>query len=66
MRLSLPLSPLVGKIMRQPPGIVRDGIESLTGSIEFSSDKARRELGYAFRSVEEGIPETVEWYRENT
>jgi len=66
MRLSLPLSPIVGKILRQPPGIVRDGIESLTGSIEFSSDKARRELGYAFRSVEEGIPETVEWYRENT
>jgi nucleoside-diphosphate-sugar epimerase len=66
MRLSLPLSPLVGKIMRQPPGIVRDGIESLTGSIEYSSEKARRELGYAFRSVEEGIPETVEWYRENT
>jgi len=66
MRLSLPLSPLVGKILGQPPGIVRDGIESLTGSIEFSSDKARRELGYAFRSVEDGVPETVEWYRENT
>jgi nucleoside-diphosphate-sugar epimerase len=66
MRLGLPIAPLVGKMLKQPAGIVRDGIESLTGSIEFSSEKARRELGYAFRSVEEGVPETVEWYRENT
>ncbi|TMK21974.1 MAG: NAD-dependent epimerase/dehydratase family protein, partial [Actinobacteria bacterium] len=66
MRLGLPIAPLVGRVLKQPPGIVRDGIESLTGSIEFSSEKARRELGYAFRSVEEGVPETVEWYRENT
>jgi nucleoside-diphosphate-sugar epimerase len=66
MRLSMPLSPIVGRILRQPPGIMREGLETLTGSIEFSSEKARRELGYAFRSVEEGIPETVQWYRENT
>jgi len=66
MRLSMPLSPIVGRILKQPPGIVRDGMEGLSGSIEFSSEKARRELGYAFRSVEEGMPETVEWYRENT
>lgn len=66
MTMSLPLAPVIGKILRQPPGIVRDGLESLQGSLEFSSEKARRELGYAFRAVEEGIPETVEWYRENT
>jgi len=66
MRLSLPIAPLVGRILKQPSGIVRDGMESLSGSIEFSSDKARRELGYTFRSVEEGVPETVEWYRENS
>jgi len=66
MKLSLPLAPIVGRILRQPAGIVRDGLESLSGSIEYSSEKARRELGYAFRSVEEGVPETVRWYRENT
>ena len=66
MRLSMPLSPIVGRILKQPSGIVKDGLESLTGSIEFSSEKARRELGYAFRSVEEGIPEVVKWYQENT
>ena len=66
MRAALPLAPLVGKILKQPPGIVRDGLESLSGSLEYSSEKARRELGYAFRSVEEGVPETVKWYRENT
>jgi len=66
MRLGLPIAPLVGKVLKQPPGIVREGIESLTGSIEFSSEKARRELGYVFRSVEEGVPDTVKWYQENT
>src|SRR5262249_21545374 len=66
MRMSLPIAPLVGRILRQPPGIVRDGLESLSGSLEYSSDKARRELGYTFRSIEDGVPETVRWYQENT
>ena len=66
IRASMPFAPIVGKILKQPPGILRDGLESLSGSIEFSSDKARRELGYTFRSVEEGMPEVVAWYKENT
>ncbi len=66
MKLSLPFSPIVGKVLRQPSGILRDGLESLSGSLEFSSEKARRELGYAFRSVEEGMPEVVASYKENT
>jgi len=66
MRASMPLAPVVGKILKQPPGIVRDALESLSGSLEYSSDKARRELGYTFRSIEEGFPETVEWYKQNT
>ncbi|MFY9589125.1 MAG: SDR family NAD(P)-dependent oxidoreductase [Actinomycetota bacterium] len=66
MTASLPLAPLLGKILGQPPGILRDGLESLSGSLEYSSDKARREIGYTFRSIEEGFPETVEWYKANT
>jgi dihydroflavonol-4-reductase len=66
LRASMPLAPIMGKILKQPPGIMRDGLESLSGSIEFSSEKARRELGYAFRSVEEGMPEVVAWYKDNT
>ena len=66
MRISLPLSPIVGKILKQPSGIVRDGMATMSGSMEFSSEKARRELGYTFRSLEEGMPETVAWYKENT
>lgn len=66
MRMSMPFAPVVSKMLKQPAGIVRDGMESLRGSIEFSSEKARRELGYVFRSVEEGMPEVVAWYKENT
>lgn len=63
MRAGLPLSPAIGRMIGQPPKILRDGLESLTGSWEFSSEKARRELGYTFRSVEDAVPETVEWFR---
>jgi dihydroflavonol-4-reductase len=66
VRAALPISPLVGRLLGQPPGILRDGLESLSGSLEYSSEKARRELGYSFRSVEEGMPEVVAWYRERT
>jgi len=65
LRLSLPFSPVIGRVLGQPPRILRDGLESMSGSFEFSSDKARRELGYTYRSIEDGIPETVRWFKEN-
>lgn len=63
VRLSLPLGPVVGRIVGQQSGILRDGLAMMKGSWAFSSDKARREVGYAYRSIEEGIPETVEWLK---
>jgi dihydroflavonol-4-reductase len=59
MRLARPLSPIVGAVLRQPSGIVRDGLQSMRGSLMFSSEKAQRELGYAYRPIEEGVVETV-------
>lgn len=63
VRAALPLGPLVGRMLGQAPGILRDGVEMMRGSWLFSSDKARRELGYAFRPIEEGVPGTVDWLR---
>jgi dihydroflavonol-4-reductase len=55
-RASMPLSPLFSRLLKQAPGAVRDGSRTLSGSIAFSSAKAERDLGYRFRSVEEGLP----------
>lgn len=59
MRALAPLGPLVARPLRQPPGFIREGITSLAGSWMFSSAKAEREIGYRWRPVEEGVPETV-------
>lgn len=63
VRLAVPLGPLVGRALGQAPNILADALESLDGSWTFSSEKAQAELGYTFRSIEEGLPETVEWFR---
>jgi dihydroflavonol-4-reductase len=66
VRMSVPLSPLVGRMLKQPSGIIREGITSLgNGSWMMSSSKARRELGYEYRGVTEAMVETVEWLKEN-
>ena len=59
-RMSMPLSPLISRLLKQPPGAVRDGTKLLRGSIAFSSTKAERDLGYHFRSLEVGLPPYVE------
>jgi len=58
-RASMPLGPLFSRMLKQPPGAVREGSRTLGGSIAFSSAKAERELGYRFRPIEEGLPPYV-------
>jgi nucleoside-diphosphate-sugar epimerase len=55
-RATMPLGPLFSRLLKQPPGAVREGSATLRGSIAFSSAKAARELGYHYRLVEEGLP----------
>jgi dihydroflavonol-4-reductase len=58
-RASMPLSPLFSRLLKQAPGAVREGSRTLSGSIAFSSAKAERDLGYRYRSIEEGLPPYV-------
>jgi dihydroflavonol-4-reductase len=60
MKAMIPIGPLVGKMMGQPPNL-RELISSADGVTFWASyDKARAELGYAPRGLEEGLRQTLE------
>jgi nucleoside-diphosphate-sugar epimerase len=55
-----------GKLSGKPPVLdYEKGLDLIQPYWICSSDKARRELGYTQEvSLEDGIRETVQWYRE--
>jgi dihydroflavonol-4-reductase len=60
MKALIPIGPLVGKMMGQPPNL-RELISSGDGVTFWASyEKAERELGYAPRGLEEGLRQTLE------
>jgi nucleoside-diphosphate-sugar epimerase len=55
MKAMIPIGPLVGKLMGQPPNL-RELISSADGVTFWASyDKAKGELGYEPRGLEEGL-----------
>jgi nucleoside-diphosphate-sugar epimerase len=65
MKLSRPFDPLVARLLHQEPEFVKQGIDSLRGSWMASSAKAQSELGYTYRSADDGVPPVVAWYKEH-
>jgi dihydroflavonol-4-reductase len=60
MKMMIPVGPLVGKVMGQPPNL-REIISSADGVTFWASyEKAERELGYSPRGMEEGLRQTLE------
>lgn len=60
MKAMIPIGPLVGKVMGQPPNL-RELISSADGVTFWAShEKATRELGYEPRGLEQGLRETLE------
>lgn len=60
MKSLTPIGPLVGKLLGQPPNL-RELISAADGTTYWASnEKARRELGYAPRGLEQGFRETLE------
>jgi nucleoside-diphosphate-sugar epimerase len=60
MKMMTPIGPLVGKMMGQPPNL-RELISAADGVTFWAgNEKARRELGYAPRGIEEGLRATLE------
>jgi nucleoside-diphosphate-sugar epimerase len=59
MKAMIPIGPLVGKLMGQPPNL-RELISSADGVTFWAShEKASRELGYEPRGLERGLRETL-------
>lgn len=59
LKALIPIGPLVGKLMNQPPNL-RELISSADGVTFWAShEKATRELGYAPRGLEEGLRATL-------
>lgn len=63
VKMSRPLGPLIARALHQEPRFLVEGLASLSGSWMASSDKAVRELGYSFRSIEDGMGETIAWFK---
>jgi dihydroflavonol-4-reductase len=60
MKAMVPIGPLVGKVMGQPPNL-RELISSADNVTFWASyEKAQRELGYSPRGMEEGLRQTLE------
>ena len=60
MKAMIPIGPLVGKVMGQPPNL-REIISSADGVTFWASyEKAQEELGYSPRGMEEGLKQTLE------
>ncbi len=51
---------------RRPPALTRGRLNMFYDSIQYSTEKARRALGFECDySLEEGIRQTVAWYKAN-
>lgn len=57
-KASAPLGPVIGPLMGFPPNM-KELVRTSDVTITFKDDKARRELGYSPRSLEQGLRETV-------
>ncbi len=71
-RLKLPIAPLwpvaliaegVGRITGREPFITLDGLRMARKKMFFSSEKARRALGYAPRPADAALADAIAWFR---
>ncbi len=64
-RIGAAFTPLYCRLTGAPPQFTRYSLDVVIGNSTISSAKARRELGYAPRSLRESIADTVRWWLDN-
>lgn len=66
LRLGLPFVNAYSKLTARPPLYTGEALDTLLyGSELISSEKARRELGYSARPLEDTIAEAYDWFWQN-
>ena len=72
-RLALPIPALwpvalvgeaAGRITGREPFVTLDGLRMARHKMYFSSEKAKRALGYAPRPAEQGLADAIAWFRQ--
>ncbi len=67
----LPLFPLayaaefISRFTHKEPFLTVDGLKMSRKKMFFSSDKAKRELGYAPRPAQEALADAISWFQQN-
>lgn len=65
-RIGIPFIQLYATIRNEHPLYTNDTIDILKNSHrKISCDKAKKELGYTSRPIEDSIKDTFEWYKQN-
>ena len=59
------LSEIYYKIVKQKPLFTSYAVYTLGTNSNFSSEKAKKELGYQTRDIKETLQDTVKWFEEN-
>jgi len=62
-KLALPLLEVYYKAKKRPPIFTDFALYNLTRNNDYSSEKAKRELGYSVRPFEETIADTLAWLK---
>ena len=63
-KLTAPLSEIYYSILKEPPLYTRYSLYTLSSNSNFSNAKAKKELDYKNRDLEETIKDTVNWLKE--
>jgi dihydroflavonol-4-reductase len=64
-RLSVPISKLIAKLGNTEPAVTHEALDVLSSNRFVSSDKAKRELGYAPRPFAESVRDAYRWLAEH-
>jgi len=59
VKAATPFGPLIARMLKQEPDLLKEGLTSLNGSWMYSSKKAEAGIGYRHRSIEEGLPPLI-------
>ncbi len=64
-KLTAPLSEIYYALLKQPPLYTRYSLYTLKSNSNFSNEKAKRELNFKNRDLQETLQDTLTWLKEN-